>query len=105
MTCDKRFITQEKLKEHISLVHDQIKPYSCSICGKSFLLQHKLKEHSILVVHEKLKLFQCSVCNYRTGLKENMTNLIDKVHGGSDIEIIYLRNENQKCYNCHFITG
>ena len=102
--CDfSTFSTQKQLKDHMALVHENLKPHPCSICDKSFLTKTKWRNH-ITVVHERKKLFQCSICDYKSGLKQNMKSHFNARHGGLDIEIIYLGDKNHKCYNCDFKT-
>ena len=87
--------------KELTVIHEQLKPFPCSNCGKCFSTKRKLRNH-VLILHENLKLFQCSVCDYQTGFKRNMRKHIDRIHGGSEIEIIYLGDKNHKCYNCDF---
>ena len=43
--CNNSFHSQRNLDRHISVVHDQIKPFECGICGMTFSRKEKLKQH------------------------------------------------------------
>ena len=51
------------------------------MCDKRFAQRNKLKDH-ISNIHERIKPFKCSACDYKAGLKGNLTKHIDKVHEG-----------------------
>jgi hypothetical protein len=59
------------------------------MCPKSFTQSNKLKEH-ISNVHERNKPYQCAACGYSAGLKGNVKHHIRGKHKGADIEILYL---------------
>ena len=101
-TCGYKTGLKEDLNKHIQEVHDG--KYSCPICSKCFSRANRLKDH-VTVVHEKQKLYQCSICNFKTGLRQNMKSHINGSHKGLDVEMIYLGDKNHKCYNCDFSTG
>ena len=105
LTCDKKFVTQNQLKEHISMVHGQLKSYPCSICGKYFSLPKLLKQHiskshqcltcdekfvtqnqlkkHISLVHDQLKPHSCSICGkcfvLELKLKEHVLTVHEKL--------------------------
>ena len=51
------------------------------MCDKAFAQRNKLRDH-ISNIHERNKPFKCSACDYKAGLKGNLTKHIDKVHEG-----------------------
>ena len=50
-----------KESEHISTVHDKIKPHKCNQCPKSFGYKHHLTQH-IDDVHNQEKPHECATC-------------------------------------------
>ena len=64
--CDKAFIVKYKLKEHISLVHDEMKRHTCDKCGKTFGRLSDLNRH-YSSVHEGLRNHQCDQCDKAYG--------------------------------------
>ncbi|XP_053690668.1 zinc finger protein 883-like isoform X2 [Sabethes cyaneus] len=58
--CDKRFFTSGGLKNHEKL-HSIKKPNVCSQCGKSFHRKSVLKDH-ISMVHSNVRWFECTLC-------------------------------------------
>ena len=101
-TCGFKTGLKDELSKHIQDVHDG--KNSCSICGKHFSAASKLKDH-VTVVHEEQKLFQCSICDFKSGFKQSMKFHTNGRHEGLDVDIIYLGDKNHKCYNCDFKTG
>ena len=43
--CESKFPSQRNLKRHISLIHDQHKPFKCEICPKTFGVSHNYSSH------------------------------------------------------------
>ena len=43
--CNSQFHSQRNLDRHISVVHDQNKPFECGACGLSFARRERLKQH------------------------------------------------------------
>lgn len=54
-----RFKTPMQLKKH-DLVHTDIKPHQCAVCGKTFREKSTLKEHSR--IHSNAMPFTCEYC-------------------------------------------
>ena len=85
--CDKIFIDQKSLSNHISNVHESSNDLSaihdgsniskCHICGKHFLQKsgYELKKH-ILRVHKNMKIYRCLNCDktypYKDSLKKHV---------------------------------
>jgi len=44
-TCDKAFITKSCLKDHISVMHCEIKNFACHVCGRQFALRKDMNRH------------------------------------------------------------
>ena len=51
------------------------------MCDKAFAQRNKLKDH-ISNIHERQKPYQCSACEYKGGIKGNLSKHIVKVHEG-----------------------
>ena len=64
--CDKNFISNSKLKNHVENIHDGVR-HVCDKCGKSYTAKQELKRH-ILIIHDKVRLKrrynkQCAECS------------------------------------------
>ena len=60
-------ITKDKLKEHISSVHEKSKDFQCDFCDKSFSQKSHKKTH-IASVHEEKRPIKCEFCNFTSFL-------------------------------------
>ena len=63
------------------------------MCDKRFAQRNKLKDH-ISNIHERIKPFKCSACDYKAGLKGNLTKHIDKVHEGRMQSVVEFNDKN-----------
>ena len=61
--CNKKFISENRLKWHFATVHEGNKPYQCLHCTNNFSLKRSLKKH-IISVHDGGP-FKCSECSDR----------------------------------------
>ena len=59
--CNKKFISENRLKWHFATVHEGNKPYQCVQCTKKFSLKRSLKKH-IISAHDGGP-FKCSECS------------------------------------------
>jgi len=62
-TCGKTFKFPCDLSDHIKVVHNGIKPYSCKICGKEFIVRTGLRYHRR--IHTGVyppRPYVCTVC-------------------------------------------
>ncbi|XP_073831431.1 uncharacterized protein [Musca autumnalis] len=88
--CQRKFLTEKTLTEHIRNKHPEEK-YTCDQCDRTFVLHSKLMEHMSL--HRELI---CNICNkefpFESLLKEHM-----RIHSG---ESPYLCPECGKTFKC-----
>ncbi|XP_065359189.1 oocyte zinc finger protein XlCOF7.1-like [Calliphora vicina] len=61
--CDKQFSTLDHLKKHVLSQHQNERKHVCTVCDKSFTQLGHLKQH--LAIHTTGKTFQCSVCKLK----------------------------------------
>jgi len=59
-TCLKTFISKQKLRRHIKIVHMGYKPYSCQVCEKGFANKQALNEH--MPTHTGEAAYKCQMC-------------------------------------------
>ena len=55
--CTKMFKTRYTLNEHIKVIHDEAKRYTCSVCGKQYYNQFSMRVHE--KSHRNEKPFHC----------------------------------------------
>ena len=61
--CDQKFARMETLKEHVKVVHENIR-YSCSLCQMTFNTKVTLNYHNVQF-HSTDKRYECKVCGIR----------------------------------------
>ena len=93
--CNKSFLNQRNLKQHISDVHLKLKSHKCDQCSRSFSQISTLKSH-VECVHEKLKKFKCDQCPRYFGNSSNLKKHIDCVHE---------KLKKYKCDQCSMAYG
>uniref|UniRef100_A0A0A1X1N4 Zinc finger protein 26 n=1 Tax=Zeugodacus cucurbitae TaxID=28588 RepID=A0A0A1X1N4_ZEUCU len=59
--CKKPFYTDINLKQHIRVVHSQIKRHTCELCDKPFATLDHLKKH-VLSQHQNERKHICHIC-------------------------------------------
>ena len=78
--CQKNF-TKKYLKRHKDSVHNEKKPFGCSICPSRFVSKGDMNRH-VAVVHEKKKPFQCSLCQKNFSKNPDLNRHVATVHEG-----------------------
>lgn len=58
--CGKSFKEKVALKRHMTSHTDET-PYPCKLCGKKFKFPQNLRRHDN-IVHKELKPFKCDIC-------------------------------------------
>ncbi|XP_041829656.1 oocyte zinc finger protein XlCOF6-like isoform X2 [Melanotaenia boesemani] len=58
--CQKIFRFRSHLKHHVTVVHTDVYPFNCDVCGKRFKQKKNLNTH--LIVHAENKPHQCEIC-------------------------------------------
>ena len=71
----------DRLKKHIKLGHEGIKPFKCNICDNEFTKHSSLKKH-IETVHEGIKPFKCIICDHEFTRHSSLKKHIVTVHEG-----------------------
>ncbi|KAL1394615.1 hypothetical protein pipiens_011830 [Culex pipiens pipiens] len=59
--CNKVFLNNEELTEHMNKQHNQVKPHRCQICLKTFTQSNNLKTH--MKTHIFMDPFKCHFCS------------------------------------------
>ncbi|KAH7328604.1 hypothetical protein B0I35DRAFT_473290 [Stachybotrys elegans] len=80
--CDKDYIEDKHLKQHIKAVHTHERKHVCQRegCGKSFVTGTRLKRHQ--AVHEGADRFRCQDCGQSFRKKETLNKHVRKDHQG-----------------------
>ena len=70
--CNKFFSTSGNLRNHISFIHENYRPYKCSFpnCNKAYGVESKLIIHER--THTGLKPFKCQICQKTFNEKGNL---------------------------------
>ena len=72
------------LDNHISVVHNKIKPHKCEDCPYRAANERDMARH-IKEVHEKVKPYMCNLCPYRAGRKTLLAKHFNKMHNESKL--------------------
>ena len=75
---DYKAATKGTLKGHISSIHEG-GTHKCDLCNKGFSSKDRLRRH-VTTVHEKLKNYKCTYCETAYGQKGDLNRHIRKVH-------------------------
>ena len=82
--CKMTFELQKEMQNHVSSIHQGLKPYTCSLCNLAFSQKGNLKKH-IRSKHDPEKVqikkpFQCSLCEMTFNLKGSLKRHIMEKH-------------------------
>uniref|UniRef100_A0A1B0DQE0 Uncharacterized protein n=1 Tax=Phlebotomus papatasi TaxID=29031 RepID=A0A1B0DQE0_PHLPP len=91
--CPLKFLRGDSLKQHIRIVHQEIKEHYCTICNKTFAISRTLKNH--LMIHTGEKPHACTKCPKKY-IRSDQLKLHMKLHTGKD---------TFSCESCSFKTN
>jgi hypothetical protein len=74
--CDKIFVREEQLTEHMNVHYGSKKPYVCNICRRAFVHRHNLNRHKM---SHNSKSYKCDVC-HRTFKESFYLQMHKKTH-------------------------
>ncbi|XP_055623819.1 zinc finger protein 83-like [Toxorhynchites rutilus septentrionalis] len=78
--CDKVFHRRNKLKEHVTRVHEKAEKYECNLCHR---VVHSLESYnSHLKMHMSEKTYECDLCPMKFYTAGNL-GLHKKIHSGN----------------------
>lgn len=78
-STDITFYAYQRTERHIMTVHEEQKPFRCSVCEMSFGRKGVLKKH-VQMVHENSRKFECEICTIPFGLKSDLKRHVQSVH-------------------------
>jgi len=77
--CGKDFLHNFTLVEHIEVVHQGKRPYTCTKCEKTFSRAGNLRAH--MLIHSGVKPFPCKLCDKECREKIQLIKHLKKKHG------------------------
>jgi len=83
--CDKAFVLNSGLKDHIQRMHLGVKSNKCTHCTKSFFSSADLRIHTR--THTGEKPFECNFCDDNFRHKGGLSRHVKKEHVGSTFQI------------------
>lgn len=80
--CHGTFKTQQHLKSHKKLVHDNIRDYVCAICQLQFPDHSRLRRHinKIHKINETSKPYNCPHCNLQFKEIQHLKKHVTSIH-------------------------
>lgn len=73
--CGKKFWTRKNLEEHNDTQHNNIKQFTCPICGRALKNDSCYRRHMTCVHNEK---FSCSICQFGSSTQKGLE--LHKIH-------------------------
>ena len=61
--CNTILLSEKDLKTHISLVHEEKKPFKCGMCKSKFSENKSLNRHMVLMHKAEKSIVKCKVCH------------------------------------------
>ena len=77
--CESSDKTKGKVKKHIDLVHEGMKPLKCKLCDQNHCQNCNLQQH-VGSVHEGKKPFKCETCDTTSSVKCDLKKHIPSDH-------------------------
>ena len=81
---------QHLLNRHITLVHEEKKPFKCSVCEYEYSESSNINRQ-IASVHEGKKPFYCKICKPSFSEKGNMVLHISAIHERRSVTCVLLQ--------------
>ena len=76
--CDKTYLNEKNLQDHVKRLHEKAKSYECGRCKKTFTRMSNLNRH-FANIHGKTS-FNCDLCGNKFTQKYNLTHHISRIH-------------------------
>ena len=107
--CQKEFADEHKVRQHISFVHENFKPYECSECEKFFrtkseVVKHNVRNHEGSDEYTKYnpvpkgssveKQFKCPICSVGFTKTKQLKTHILRFHPNQANELLPLQIGN-----------
>lgn len=58
--CGKEYLSKPNLKRHIDIIHLKRRTVECPICHKNLMNSVNMKEHNL--IHSNIKPYKCQIC-------------------------------------------
>ena len=97
--CDKSFMRKDRLKRHITKVHEGIRPYKCGFCNDSFKEKENWKAHE-KSVHEGQDPKSCHLCDFKAKPKLGYKSVRTQGSYTSVKTHIAIVHEGRKLFSC-----
>ena len=83
--CKNTYLTSSHMKDHIKVVHENIKKYKCEVCSNEFTTSCGLKRHTNSK-HDKIRSYKCGICNKAFARNFSLTEHQRNVHERKKVE-------------------
>ena len=91
------FTRKSNLNNHVKVIHNNIKDYSCDLCAYEASSKGALFDHN-KAIHSKIKDYSCDLCDYKASVKRYLKRHMAKHHSKIG------DRQNEKCLLCEFTT-
>ena len=75
------WLPDEKTSLRHSLIHTNMRPYGCSVCGKTFRKRSAVKDH--MVTHMVERSYKCKICSRTYGVRSSLLKLHEHTQRGA----------------------
>ena len=79
-TCGIIFGSNQKLKSHVNIVHEKIKPYKCNLCPGMYNQISEREAHIRRIHGEQNVIYKCKECDHSYKSRKPLTKHIREVH-------------------------
>ena len=88
--CDKKYLNEKNLQNHVRRLHEKAKSYECGRCKKTFTRMSNLNRH-FGTIHGKTN-FKCDLCGKTFNQKDNLKIHVSTIHQGKSHIIVKYAN-------------